>query len=161
MKLQDKFIEQVETHHLIIRKICLIYTNTKDDYEDLYQECLYNAWKSFPKFRGDSKFSTWLYKVALNTALYHKRKNKASALIIDFEISNYARAKNLKNDDLAQLYQAISTLNPIEKSVIFLHLEGMSYKEIAEITGFTVSNVGVRLNRIKDKLKKVMSNHGF
>jgi len=161
MKVQDKFIREVETHHLIIRKICLIYTQTKDDYEDLFQECLYNAWKSYPNFRYDSKFSTWLYKVTLNTALYHKRKNKVSALNVDVELSNYAQINDLKNDDLIQLYQAISTLNPIEKSVVFLYLEGMSYKEITEITGFTVSNVGTRLNRIKDKLKKILTNDRF
>jgi RNA polymerase sigma-70 factor (ECF subfamily) len=161
MSLQDNFIREIKANHGIIRKVCLVYARNRDDQEDLFQECLYNAWKAYPNFRGEAKFSTWLYKVALNTALYHQRKNKTASLNVDFELSKHAHIKDNNNDDLAQLYQAISVLNAIEKSVILLHLEGLMYKEIAEITGFTESNIGAKLSRIKEKLKKIMTTDGF
>lgn len=161
MSLQQRFIEEIKTNHRIIRKVCLIYAKNRDDQEDLFQECLYNAWKAFPKFRQDSKFSTWLYKVALNTALYQTRKSKVINSEVSLESIENSETDHQENDQLSQLYIAIAGLNDIEKSVILLHLEGMSYKEIGEITGFTESNVGVRLTRIKDKLKKIMTEDGF
>jgi len=161
MSLQENFIKEIKANHRIIRKVCLVYARTKDDQEDLFQECLYNAWKAFPNFRHEAKFSTWLYKVALNTAMYNQRKNKKASLEVDFELSKHAYIKDDNIDDLAQLYQAISVLNAIEKSVILLFLDGLSYKEIGEITGFTENNVGVKLSRIREKLKKIMTTDGF
>lgn len=161
MSLQDNFIKEIKANHRIIRKVCLIYARSHDDQEDLFQECLYNAWKAFPNFRHEAKFSTWLYKVALNTALYHKRKSKTASLEVDLEFYKHVEYKVNNNDDLAQLYQAISILNAIEKSVVLLYLEGLNYKEIGEITGFTENNIGVKLNRIKEKLKKIMTTDGF
>ncbi|WP_373521139.1 RNA polymerase sigma factor [Aquiflexum sp.] len=161
MSLQQRFIEEIKTNHRIIRKVCLVYAKNRDDQEDLFQECLYNAWKAFPKFRADSKFSTWLYKVALNTALYQNRKSRVINSEVSLESIENSEIDHQDNDQLSQLYIAIAGLNDIEKSVILLHLEGMSYKEIGEITGFTESNVGVRLTRIKDKLKKIMTEDGF
>ncbi|MDO9552226.1 RNA polymerase sigma factor [Rhodonellum sp.] len=161
MSLQDRFTAEIKANHRIIRKVCLIYAGTKDDQEDLFQECLYNAWKAFPDFRMEAKFSTWLYKVALNTALYHQRKNKSPALEVGFEMAYHLSTEQEDNDHFDQLYQAISILNGIEKSVILLHLEGMSYREIGEITGFTETNIGAKLTRIKEKLKKIIIKDGF
>lgn len=161
MSLQQRFINEIKTNHRIIRKVCLVYAKNRDDQEDLFQECLYNAWKSFPKFRQDSKFSTWLYKVSLNTALYQNRKNKVIDSEISLESIENSVIEQQDNDQLSQLYIAIAGLNEIEKSVILLHLEGLSYREIGEITGFSESNVGVRLTRIKEKLKKIMTENGF
>ncbi len=161
MSLQQRFIEEIKTNHRIIRKVCLVYAKNRDDQEDLFQECLYNAWKAFPKFRADSKFSTWLYKVALNTALYQNRKSKVINNGVSLESIENIETDHQENDQLSQLYFAIAGLNDIEKSVILLHLEGLSYKEVGEITGFTESNVGARLTRIKEKLKKIMTEDGF
>ncbi|MFC0264384.1 RNA polymerase sigma factor [Fontibacter flavus] len=161
MGLQERFIEEIKTNHRIIRKVCLVYAKNRDDQEDLFQECLYNAWKAFPKFRHDSKFSTWLYKVALNTALYQNRKSKVINNGVSLESIENIETDQQDSDQLSQLYLAIAGLNDIEKSVILLHLEGLSYKEVGEITGFTESNVGARLTRIKEKLKKIMTEDGF
>lgn len=161
MNLQDRFIEEIKANHRIIRKVCLVYAHTKVDQEDLFQECLYNAWKAFPNFRNDAKFSTWLYKVALNTALYHRRKSKSASMEVDLELANHPLIEQEENEQLTQLYQAIAVLNDIEKSVILLYLENLSYREIGEITGFTESNIGAKLNRIKEKLKNIMTKDGF
>ena len=161
MSLQDRFLEEIKANHRIIRKVCLVYAHTRDDQEDLFQECLYNAWKAFPNFRRDSKISTWLYKVALNTALYHKRKNKSAAMEVDFEWAQHPSIEPDDNDHLAKLYQAIAVLNAIEKSVVLLYLEGLSYREIGEITGFTETNIGAKLSRIKNKLKNIIIKNGF
>lgn len=161
MSLKDRFIEEIKANHRIIRKVCLVYAQTKDDQDDLFQECLYNAWKAFPKFRNDAKFSTWLYKLALNTALYHQRKNKFSSMEVEIELAKNPKIELEDNDNFEQLYHAIMILNPIEKSVILLYLEGLSYREIGEITGFTETNIGAKLSRIKEKLKKILTKDGF
>ncbi len=161
MSLQDRFIEEIGANQRIIRKVCLVYAPNKDEQEDLFQECLYNAWKAFPAFRHDAKFSTWLYKVALNTALYYRRKNKAAFLQVDLKLAEGEHLDEQDDDNLKQLYKAIATLNATEKSVILLCLEGLSYKEIGEITGFSETNVGAKLSRIKERLKKIMTKDGF
>jgi RNA polymerase sigma-70 factor, ECF subfamily len=138
-----------------------MYAKTKDEQHDLFQESLYNAWKAFPNFRHDAKFSTWLYKVALNTAMYSQRNNKSASMIVDLEFAMQSISEQHDPDQLNQLYQAINVLNDIEKSIILLYLEELSYKEIGEITGFTENNIGVKLNRIKEKLKKIMTQDGF
>lgn len=161
MSLQDDFTRQIKNNYRIIRKVCLIYGQTRDDREDLFQECLFNAWKAYPNFRKEAKFSTWLYKVALNTALYNKRKNKHAVMEVDLDLNRNAQEERTDHDQLAQLQYAIAKLNDIEKSIIMLFLDGLSYKEIGEIMGLTVSNVGVKLTRVKGKLKKIMTGDGF
>jgi RNA polymerase sigma factor (sigma-70 family) len=159
--LQDRFLEEIEAHHRIIRKVCLVYARTKDDQDDLFQECLYNAWKAFPAFRNESKFSTWLYKLSLNTALYYQRKNKSSSTAVPFDLARSHEIEQTDDNQFELLYYAIMQLNPIEKSVILLYLEGLSYREIGEVTGFTETNTGVKLSRIKEKLKKIMTEDGL
>lgn len=161
MNLQNRFLEEIKSNHRIIRKVCLVYTRTKDDQEDLFQECLFNAWKAFPSFRGDAKFSSWLYRVALNTALYHKRKSKPASMELDLELAQHSFVEQEEEDSMAQLYQAITVLNAIEKSVILLYLEGLSYREIGEITGFSETNVGAKLSRIKVKLKNIIIKNEY
>ncbi|MBW3466938.1 RNA polymerase sigma factor [Arthrospiribacter ruber] len=160
MSLQDRFLEEIKSNHRIIRKVCLVYARTKDDQEDLFQECLYNAWKAFPGFRGDAKFSSWLYRVSLNTALYHKRKSQSAYLEVDFDLAQYPFVEQKEEDSMAQLYQAIAVLNAVEKSIILLYLEDLSYREIGEITGFSETNVGAKLSRIKGKLKTIIIKNG-
>jgi RNA polymerase sigma factor (sigma-70 family) len=161
MSLQDRFLEEIKSNHRIIRKVCLVYARTKDDREDLFQECLFNAWKAFPGFRGDAKFSSWLYRVALNTALYYKRKSKSASMEVDLELAQHSFVEQDEEDSMAQLYQAINVLNAIEKSVILLYLEGLSYREIGDITGFSETNVGAKLSRIKVKLKNIIIKNEY
>jgi len=156
--MQDKttFVAIIKEHEGIIYKITRVYTDTIEDQKDLYQEIVYQLWKSFDSFKGNSKISTWIYRIALNTSIAHlnKRKKKIKQVKLDFELLKIADQKDTVIEErLSLLYQKIKQLNVVEKGLILLFLEGKSYDEIAAITGFTSSNVGTRLSRIKKKLK--------
>jgi RNA polymerase sigma factor (sigma-70 family) len=161
MDIEEKFLLKIERHQGIIRKVCMMYEQSKEDREDLFQETLYNAWKSYPKFRGDSGFSTWLYKVALNTAMYNKRKGRRQPKTLSLDFAEDSSFESKSEDQFQQLYMAIQYLNEVEKSIVLLVLEDLSYRQIGEIIGFTENNIGVRVSRIKQKLNKLMSRHGF
>ena len=155
-KMKEKFLNLVEMHQGIIHKILSVYTYNMEDREDLLQEILLQLWKSFPSFLGKSAFSTWLYKVALNTALLHKRKNMKEKYTVDSMIESRAQQIGLnRNDTTISLYMAIDQLGPIDKAIALLYLEQKSYKEIENILGINKNNIGVRISRIKDKLKKI------
>jgi RNA polymerase sigma-70 factor, ECF subfamily len=158
---KQKFTNEVFSHIGIIQKICRIYKKDAADREDLFQEILYNAWHSYPRFEGRSKFSTWLYRVALNTALHQNRKDKRTTATVHLESTPFETFEEDEADPLKILYQAIDHLNPLEKSIVILFLEDQSYSEIAEITGLSVNNVGVKLSRIKMKIKKIMTDYGI
>jgi len=157
--LEKQFLEDILKSRGIIVRICLIYRKDQADRDDLYQEIIMNAWNAYPRFKGLSKFSTWLYKVALNTALSENRKNKFFGLLSDLDhLKNRASIEN-QNEDIAMLYFAIEQLDPLEKSIALLYLDELAYKEISEITGLTESNIGVRLNRLKSKIKSILENY--
>ena len=156
--IRDKegFLELVQQNISIIHKVCNIYCYRKAYWEDTYQEIVYNLWKSYPSFRKESQFTTWMYRVALNTALSQNRKEKKNLSIIaqgysDAEDSMAEAAEDHNRIDL--LYSAIDSLRQIDKAIVLLWLEKKSYAEISVITGLTESNVSVRLVRIKEKLK--------
>jgi RNA polymerase sigma-70 factor (ECF subfamily) len=154
---RDTFLDLLEQNQDVIHKICNVYTRTGSDREDLFQEIVYQLWKSFPTFRGESSFSTWMYRVALNTALYAMRKFKTRHTIELNENMSEARGvpePEKENDAISILYEAIETLNGIDRAIILLYLEKKSYDEMARITGLTAKNVGVRLVRIRSKLEK-------
>ena len=135
----------------IIHKLSFMYSNNSEEYKDLKQEINYQLIKSYDNFKGNSKLSTWVYKVAMYTALaFIKRKPQVHQSLA--EIADIAGSNDEYNEWNNVMVQ-IKTLPDIEKSLIFLYLEDKPYKEIAEIMGITESNVGVRLNRIKTKLK--------
>lgn len=157
--MQDKiaFVSIVKENEGLIYKVTRVYTDTQEDQKDLYQEIVYQLWKSFDSFKGNSKISTWIYRIALNTAIgyLNKSKKKVSQVNLDFELLNPVdETDNVTEERLAILYNMIKQLNVIEKGLILLLLEGKSYDEIAVITGFSSSNVGTRLSRIKKKLKE-------
>jgi RNA polymerase sigma factor (sigma-70 family) len=150
------FLNTIKENDGIIHKLVGIYAEQYDDQQDLYQEIIYQLWKSFNTFRGKSKISTWIYKVALNTSLAHinfKKKHSAKVPIQDIALEIEDKIDTQKEDKITGMYQQIRRLNEIDRAIIFLFLEGKDYEEIAAISGFTVSNVGTRLNRIKQKLK--------
>ncbi len=156
MRKQKEFIQIIKENEGIIFKIALVYAFNSEDQKDLYQEIVYQLWKSFESFRNESKISTWMYRIALNTSISHlkKEKRKGSGVPIDTVILN----KTDHNDGILEervklLYSHIKELNTIEKGIILLYLEGKSYDEMATITGFSATNVGTRLGRIKQKLK--------
>lgn len=158
--LAEKFSSEIVTHKGIVMKICRIYGASRDDADDLYQEIVLNAWLSYPKFEGRSKFSTWLYRVALNTALYQNRKNKFSGRFTGLEAVEHHASDDSDNEKTALLFHALAQLDEQEKSIVVLYLDELSYREMAEITGLTETNIGVKLNRIKTKIKNILSNYG-
>jgi RNA polymerase sigma-70 factor (ECF subfamily) len=153
---RSEFTREIEANQKILKKICYLYGVDEEDKQDLFQEMVGQLWKSYSTFSGKSKLSTWLYRVALNTALYHLRKIRKQKLTEDVMGDLYQSFK--KNDrmteDLKVLYQAINQLNKIDKAVVLLYLEQRSYQEMAEILGISKSNVSVKLVRAKDKLIK-------
>ena len=146
----------IREYERVIYKVCYLYTTPNATLSDLYQEVVLNIWKAFPKFRKECKVSTWIYRIALNTCISFIRKEKHIPEIV----TRTQEADRSEEDDqtqamLRQLYRMINRLGQLEKSIILLYLEEKSYEEISEITGLTVTNVATKLNRIKDKLKKM------
>jgi RNA polymerase sigma-70 factor (ECF subfamily) len=143
-------------HQGILHKIISIYAYHEEDREDLLQEMMLQLWKSFPNFMEKSAFSTWMYKVALNTALLYRR-NKRNEIITGEWIKNELSAQLSvdKNDLTISLYMAIEALGPIDKAIALLYLEQKSYQDIEDILGMNKNNIGVRIIRIKEKLKKI------
>ncbi len=155
--MEKEFLEIVKANQGIIHKVCNIYCDDEDDRNDLVQEILAQLWRSYPSFRKEAKFTTWMYKVAINTAITAfkktKRKPDKTRLTFDnFQIPDDNSAQ-IKEDNLRLLREAVSKLSGIEKSIILLFLENKGYEEIAEITGITQNYVRVKMNRIKKKLK--------
>lgn len=157
MPKKEDFVRIIKQHEGVIFKITTMYTDNRDDQKDLYQDVVYQLWKSFDSFRSESKISTWMYRIALNTALTRLKKSKrmGNAVSIDRVVleqtDNYDREFEEK---LGVLYAHIKQLNVIEKGLMLLLLEGKKYEEIAEITGLSPSNVGTKISRIKQKLAK-------
>lgn len=160
MAKEIAFAELIRKHQGLLFKVTSIYTDNKTDQEDLFQEVVYQLWKSFDSFRNESKISTWMYRVAMNTAitLLKKRKQRPDAIPISDNILSYSENTDEEYAErLRTLYKHIARLDVLEKGLMLLLLEGKSYKEIAEITGLSDSNVGTRISRIKKKLKTNMT----
>lgn len=160
---QARFLEVIEAHQGVIRKVAALYARDPADREDLFQEIIVQLWQSFDRFRGDSAFSTFLYRVALNTALmrlrraYRRPAEDASRPVDDFAAPDTRRHGN--DEDVERLYGAIRQLGPIDRAIVMLVLEERSYEEIASVTGLTAGNVSVRLVRAKDRLRQLMGSH--
>jgi RNA polymerase sigma factor (sigma-70 family) len=160
-EIEHKFIVEFEQNQNIIHKVCRIYTSNQDAHNDLFQEIAIQLWKAYPKFRGESKLSTWMYRIGLNTAITLYRKSKRSIVTQDFDSVLY-RIESTSYDDteeeqLKLMYKAIHQLNDIDKALIFLYLEDVNYKEISETMGISEVNARVRMNRIKTRLKTILN----
>lgn len=156
--IDDVFIQQINQNLGIAHKICRVYFTDADDREDVVQEMMYQLYKSYRRFDARSKFSTWMYSVCLNTALTYRRKDikqKYEPLTTSHDELADPPASN-KDEEISILFAAIGTLNSVNKAIILLYLEDLSYEEIADITGLSKSNVGVRLVRIKKDLETEM-----
>ena len=159
--LEHSFVEQLQEHQNIIHKVCRLYTNNTESHNDLFQEITIQLWRAYPKFRGDSKFSTWMYRVGLNTAITLYRKSKRSIKTQEFETVQFKvkadEYDNTEEQQLKLLYKAVHQLNDIEKALILLYLEDKDYKDISETLGITEVNARVRMNRVKKKLKTILN----
>jgi RNA polymerase sigma-70 factor (ECF subfamily) len=147
----------------IIVKICRAYTNTQEDFEDYYQEVCLQIWRSRENFRGDSEWSTWIYRLTLNVCmtLLKQRKGSPAALATDYVDAQSVPAESaFRDQSLEELYRAIRQLSEVDRAVILLHLDEKSYREIAGIMGTNANNVGVRITRIRERLRRLLDEQG-
>lgn len=165
--LENKFLLRkqgfevlINENNGIIWKICRMYQQDEDDQKDLYQEIVLQIWKTLPRFRGESKISTWIYRVALNMAISGFRKNKRQPghERIDERVLTMADENDRNKQEMIKLlYRAIEKLSAIEKAMILLYLDQKPYNEIAEIMGITQNNLRVKMNRTREKLRNLMT----
>lgn len=159
-KLTNDFLEIIEENKKLIYKVSHIYCDHTIDKKDLFQEIVANLWKAYPVFKANSKVSTWIYKISLNTAItwfrdYIKNKDHIEYTNLLPSISNKFEFDEIHE----QLYSAIGCLGKIDRAIILLQLEGYSYNDISEIIGLTKTNVATKINRIKQKLRNHLSNN--
>jgi RNA polymerase sigma-70 factor, ECF subfamily len=159
---KEDFLKLIEDNKGIIFKICNSYCADANDREDLAQEIIYQLWRSGKNFNEDHKFSTWMYRVALNTAIsfYRKEKNKNIKVPLAesiYEIADKDDGAKKTEEDITLLQQFINELKELDRALMILYLEDKSYKEIAEILGITETNVATKISRIKENLKQKFS----
>ncbi|KMQ68881.1 RNA polymerase sigma70 factor [Chryseobacterium sp. FH2] len=163
--LEQEFLDKIEKHKGIIFKISKMYMDHKDDRDDLFQEITFQAWKAYPNFRRQSEFSTWLYRIALNTAIIFLTAAKKRNFIGNEDFTNYKIIQDEydheKEEKLAKMYNAVHQLDPIDKAFIFYYLENFSGKQIAEQMGISEGNVRVKMNRAKNKLKDILNSNKY
>jgi RNA polymerase sigma-70 factor, ECF subfamily len=158
---EKNFIELINKHQGLIHKICFMYEHDGDARDDLFQEIVLQLWKSFPTFRGEAKITTWMYRIALNTAISGYRKRVKLVKTEDLQEIHFnmsdLHADDGHEENFQKLQRAIRQLSEIERAMIMMALDEVPYDEIAETIGITQNNVRVRMNRIREKLKKLMS----
>lgn len=158
----EKAFEKIITEHEgLLHKVCRIYASTDADRQDLFQEMIIQLWKAFPKFKGESKLSTWLYRVAINTAITGLRRKKD--FITSYKPENLPHRSDenpgaAEEEQLQLLYKAIAQLNDVEKALVMLYLEDHSYDEMEDILGISSGTLRVKMNRVKEKLRQLTSN---
>jgi len=156
---EKKFLRLISEHEGLIHKICHVYAADALAKQDLFQEIIIQLWKSFENFRNESKISTWMYRVALNTALTEKRRNKTKVSIsfLGSLKDDKAQESNMDADEenLNLLFSAISKLTEVEKAVVMLYLDDKSYEDMEDVLGINQGTLRVKMNRIKEKLRQI------
>jgi len=158
-EVTDKFLDLIEENKKLIYKVSHMYCDHDIDKQDLFQEIIANIWEAYPRFRGDSKVSTWIYKISLNTAISwfrHYKKDRVYIQYTDIMPKNHEDPEVNEIDE--KLQGVIGLLGKLDRALILLQLDGYSYEEIGAIMGITKSNVATKINRIKRKLKNQLSN---
>jgi len=157
------FVALFEQSRAGIRRLCYSYLNSASEVDDLFQEIMTNVWNSLTKFRGEAQASTWVYRIAVNTALIYRRRRRPSEELPDMPDQRVSTHGDLeRQEQLEALHRAIAQLGDQDRLIVSLMLEGLSYKEIAEVTGMTVNYVGVKISRIKQALEQLLTEatHG-
>ncbi|HWZ03267.1 MAG TPA: RNA polymerase sigma factor [Mucilaginibacter sp.] len=162
---QTRFLQLMEENKGILFKICKIYQDDADDRHDLLQEMTLQLWLAFDSYRAESKFSTWMYRVALNTAIAffkkQKRRPDGEKIPIGFDQAEENTLAVEKEEQLVVFYKAVQQLNKVEKALVYLYMEDVPYDDIAASLGITPINVRVRINRLKTKLKEIINNMNY
>jgi len=160
---EKNFVNLINEHQGLIHKVCIMYENDPEVRNDLFQEIVLQLWKSFPTFRGEAKITTWMYRIALNTAISGFRKDTRKIKTEDLKEAhfNISEIGDETEENVQRLQWAIKQLSEIDRAMIMMALEEIPYEEIAETIGISQNNVRVRMNRIREKLRKLMSTaHG-
>ncbi len=158
--LEQFFVQTINQNQGILHKVCRIYCHNQEDHNDLFQEIVLQLWKAFPSFRSESKITTWMYRIALNTAISGLRKKKITLTELEkisFQIED--KKEITIEEDLQQLYKAIEYLSDIEKSIVLLYLEDKPYEEIAEITGTSLNTCLGRMRYAIQNLRKIIEKN--
>lgn len=161
---EQEFLNRMESHKGILYKVSKMYMDNPDDQQDLFQEIVCQLWKSYDSFRNESQFSTWMYRVAVNTAIVFLKKEKRKVDKYEIASENIKEEEgdsHIKESQLEHFYKAVQKLDKIDKAIIFYQLEGFSHKEIGDNLGISEGNARVKLNRAKEKLKEIIKNQGY
>src|SRR5262249_13044143 len=149
------FVDLINRHRRLIWKVCWMYGRLPQDRDDLFQEIVYRLWRAYPNFQGRSEFSTWLYRVALNTAItYDRSVRRKQEQPLEERVEVPAPPATDERTEL--FYRALQSLNDVDRALVMMHLEGLTYDEIGEVLGLTNNHVGVKLNRVKSKLQQLI-----
>lgn len=154
--MQDEFLDILSIHQGLIHKVCRLYRDDPEDRRDLFQEIVYQLLRAYPKFKGEGKISSWIYRVSLNTAMATFRKPRIRMEGEEKIPENVQEETESGQMREALMFEAIGMLDDAEKGCIALYLEGMSYSEIADVMGITENHLGVKLNRIKKKIREII-----
>ena len=157
MKQNDDFFARlVKEHKSTIYTVCYMFSHDENEVNDLFQETLINMWKGLDGFREESKISTWIYRVTLNTCLLQERKKKKEVKKVPLSMDvNFFEDSDANSMQVRQLHQRIGRLGLVDRALVMMWLEGMSYDEMGAVMGISPQNVGVKLFRIKEQLKKL------
>lgn len=159
--MKEKFVVEIDENKGIIFKVCNMYCRNREDKEDLFQDIVLQLWRSYFSFKGESKFSTWMYRIAINTAITRLRKETKKEKFIEMNIDELqlpAHTASEEDEKMELMYQAIDQLSEVEKAITMLYIDECNYKEMAEIIGISESNIGFKLNKIKAKLKNIVKS---
>jgi RNA polymerase sigma-70 factor, ECF subfamily len=158
---EQEFLAQIRANQGIIYKVVSLYAADPEEKKDLYQEVLLQCWKGWPAFRNESKFSTWLYRICLNTVFTSLRKKTKLQYKEELPDSQSVSASPLEKEDSQALHLAIRQLTDVDRALVLLHLEGYSNGEIAEMMGIPANNLGVKLFRIRQRLANLLNKNGY
>ena len=156
-ELQERFQALLEEHKRILYKVCNAYCRNRDDRDDLAQEIVFQLWRSFITFDNRSRFSTWMYRIALNIAIsFYRRQRTITRHVItgDASLLNMIETTESQTEEILLLYQFIEGLEPLNRALVLLYLDGNSYQEIADVLGISETNVATKLSRLKRTMKR-------
>jgi RNA polymerase sigma-70 factor (ECF subfamily) len=163
VELQDRFQALVDAHKRILYKVCNSYCRNRDDRDDLAQEIIIQLWQAFDRFDEQHRFSTWMYRIALNVAIsfYRRESTRARHVISDDEqVLNAVDESVNQPEEIRLLYQFIDGLEPLNKALVLLYLDGNSHQEIADVLGISETNVATKIGRLKSRMKQEFNPTG-